>query len=78
MNDASEPSMGQFYSARLNWLESSVRDEIASQLAVMRLDHLLTGSQIDGLATGITAELDYRWRIEPKGEIPPGFEPPKP
>src|SRR3954447_26429896 len=68
------PILGQWYTALGNWWEASVRTEIASQLALMP-DLELTDDQIDRLTWGVAVELDYRWNISPKREIPPGYEP---
>ena len=70
-----EPILGQWYEARGNWFEASVREELLAQLAIMDLSETLSDRQLDELAYGVAVELDYKWIIEGRGPVPDGYEP---
>ena len=75
VSDDETPILGQWYEAKGNWFEASVREEIQNQLAIMGLSETLSERQVDTLAWGVAVELDYRWNIEGKEPVPDGYEP---
>ena len=75
VSDDGRPILGQWYDAKGNWFEASVREELLAQLSIMGVSEVLSERQLDELAWGLAVELDYRWKIEGKGPVPDGYEP---
>lgn len=59
--------------ARGNFWEWTVQTELESELGARGIE--LPQAVIDDLAWALAVDLDYKWRVEPKVQIPVEFEP---